>query len=91
MSQFFAAHDGTFVNLDHIAVIEFVQHKMGATSGKWQVRARTTIAWGTGGYSHQQGHLVVLGDKFRSELDAREWVVRNFPTVTVCQPAAQPA
>jgi hypothetical protein len=74
MTRFFAAADGSFVNVDHLVHIEI----RGDTHGVYQVRGRTSIAWGTGGYGHSQGHLVILGDKFRSELDAREWVVRNF-------------
>lgn len=80
MSRFFAAEDGTFVNVDHIATIEILEHKTGGDDvrGTFQVRARTTIAWGTGGYGHGQGHLVVLGDRFDSDLHARAWIVQNF-------------
>jgi hypothetical protein len=74
----FAAHDGQFVNTDHIVTIELLQHKTGAEANTWQVRARTSIAWGTGGYGHSTGHLVVLGDKFPTELEAREWIVKTF-------------
>jgi hypothetical protein len=79
--RFFAAADGTFVNVDHIATIEVVgpvTMRGENLNGTYEVRARTTIGWPTGGYAAEKGHLVILGERFRSELDAREWIVRNF-------------
>jgi hypothetical protein len=80
MTRFFAAADGSFVNVDHIVHIEIVE---GSTIGQnpppgWMVRARTTIGWGTAGYGHQIGHLVRLAEKFPNEQMAREWVVKNL-------------